>query len=213
MDIVTAKISGYDGEAITLLPSIPLDNDLLVKQPDYIEIRLHDGRSISAEQRKRIFATIRDIAKWSGEEPEYLRSMLTWDYCMTAECDYFSLSTTDMTTAYHFTNYLLEFCIKWGVPLSEPPTKRTDDIDKFLYCCIKYRKCCICGRHADIHHITGSRIGMGNDRNEVLQVGREAVALCREHHTACHNNEVKLLGKYKVYGIKLDEYLVKRLNL
>ncbi len=170
MDIVTAKIAGYDGEVITLLPSVPLDHELMTKQPDYIEIRLHDGRAISAEQRKRIFATIRDIAKWSGEEPEYLRSMLTWDYCREAECDYFSLSTIDMETARGFINYLIEFCLKWGVPLSEKPTERTDDIDKYLYNCIKYRKCCICGRHADIHHITGSRIGMGNDRREVLQV-------------------------------------------
>lgn len=50
--ITTAKIVGYDGDCLTLRPDGYIDNELLKKSVDKVEIRLVDGRTITAEQRK-----------------------------------------------------------------------------------------------------------------------------------------------------------------
>ena len=62
-----------------------------------------------------------------------------------------------------------------------------------------------------MHHV--DRIGMGRDRKTIVHVGMRAIALCREHHIMAHNNEATLFEKYHIYGIKLDEYLCKKLKL
>ena len=78
--------------------------------PRRVEVRLDDGRTISVDQRRKIFAIIRDISLWSGHEPEELRQYLEWDFCSRAMREWFSLSDCDMTTAREFIAYLISFC-------------------------------------------------------------------------------------------------------
>lgn len=209
--ITTAKIIGYDGKNLIVIPDEPIDRVMLKKQVNKVEIRLDDGRTISADQRKKIFAIIRDISIWCGHEPEYLRQFITWDFRMNYGFDVFSLSNVDMTTAREFITYLIEFCFAHNVPTKDTLLNQADDISKYLYLCLEHRKCAICNKKADVHHI--DRIGMGGNRNKVNHVGRLAIALCREHHQATDYGEKELFEKYKIYGIKLDEYLVKKLKL
>ena len=51
--IVTAKIIGYDGKNMVVIPDASIDKELIQKQINRVEIRLNDGRTITAEQRKR----------------------------------------------------------------------------------------------------------------------------------------------------------------
>ncbi len=118
-----------------------------------------------------------------------------------------------MTVARQYINVLIDFCLHYGVPLYEPMTNRTDDIDAYLYMCLYYRKCAVCGRAADVHHVTGSKIGIGADRDKAHHVGREAIALCRTHHNEAHSREKEFFEENHIYGIKLDEILCERLNL
>ena len=118
-----------------------------------------------------------------------------------------------MTVARQYINILIDFCLHYGVPVYEPMTNRTDDIDAYLYMCLYYRKCAVCGRAADVHHVTGSKIGMGADRDKAHHAGREAIALCRIHHNAAHSREREFFEENHIYGIKLDETLCERLNL
>lgn len=118
-----------------------------------------------------------------------------------------------MTVARQYINVLIDFCLHYGVPLYEPMTDRTDDIDAYLYMCLYYRKCAVCGRAADVHHVTGSKLGMGADRDKAHQVGREAIALCRTHHNEAHSREKEFFEENHIYGIKLDETLCERLKL
>jgi hypothetical protein len=119
-----------------------------------------------------------------------------------------------MTEAREFINYLIDFCLYHGISTRDTSMlDYTDDISHYLYACMAYRKCCICGDKAEIHHCEGSRIGMGFNRNHVDNVGKKAIALCRKHHNQAHNNEYGFFDKYHVYGIKLDNYLVKKLGL
>ena len=79
--IVTAKIEKLENGKLVLKPDADISRFLAQKRPRRVEVRLDDGRTISADQRRKIFAIIRDISLWSGQEPEELRLYLEWDFC------------------------------------------------------------------------------------------------------------------------------------
>ncbi len=209
--IVTGKILQYDGENLLLSLSSSIERELIKKHIGSVELRLNDGRTISADQRKKIFAIIRDISLMSGHEPEYLKQLMKWDFCSESGYDWFSLSDVDMTTASEFITYLIAFCFNYNVPTRDTLLNRTDDISKYLYLCLEHRKCAICNKKAEVHHV--DRIGMGADREKIVHVGLEAIALCHEHHMEAHLREKELFKEFFIYGIKLDEYLCKCLSL
>jgi hypothetical protein len=209
--ITTGKIIAYDGRQLTIVPAEPLTREILKKRIKQVELRLWDGRQISPEQRRKIYAIIRDIAAWSGHEPEELKALFKWNFCSIDGREEFSLSDVDMTTAREFITYLIEFCFYNNVPTMDSLLNRTDDIGKYLYLCLEHRKCAICNDKAHVHHV--NRIGMGRDREKICHVGLEAIALCTRHHDEAHRDEKKLFADYHIYGIKLDEYLCEKLNL
>ena len=211
--IATAKISEYDGSRLVLFPDIPLEREILRKRIMEVELHLTDGRQISPEQRRKIYALIRDISNWSGHEPEYLKQYLKWSFCSSDGREDFSLSDVDMTTAREFLTFIIEFCFYNNVPTTDSMLDRTDDIGKYLYMCLEYRKCAICNKKAEVHHVEGSRIGMGRDREDIVHEGLEAIALCSEHHSEAHMDERGLFELHHIYGIKLDSYLCDRLKL
>lgn len=211
MMITTAKILKVDENRVLLQPDENINRELQQKQITSVELRLDDGRTISIEQRKKIFALIRDIALWSGHEPEDIRSFLQWDFICRKGYEWFSLSNVDMTTAKEFITYLITFCFVWNVPTKDTLLNQTDDIGKYLYLCLEHRKCAICNKHAEVHHV--ERIGMGRNREKIVHIGLLAIALCPEHHDMAHIDEKALFEQYFIYGIKLDKYLCDRLNL
>ena len=50
--IVTAKILQGEGKKLVVLPDKDISRYLAQKRPSWVEIRLNDGRTISADQRK-----------------------------------------------------------------------------------------------------------------------------------------------------------------
>ena len=128
--ITTAKIKSYDGENLVVLPYVPLTREILQKRSSDVEIRLWDGREISPVQRRKIYATIRDVSAWSGHEPEELKQYFKWNFCSMDGRENFSLSDVDMTTAREFISYLIEFCFYNNVPTQDSMLDRTDDIGK-----------------------------------------------------------------------------------
>lgn len=208
----SGKIIEYDGERLVVLPDDNLEREILRKRIRSVELTLWDGRRISPEQRRKIYAVIRDISEWSGHEPEYLKQYFKWNFCGIDGRDEFSLSDVDMTTAKEFINYLIEFCFYNDVSIKDSMLDRTDDIGKYLYLCLEYRKCAVCNKRAEVHHV--DRIGMGGNREEIIHEGLSAVALCHEHHMEAHiKGEKDVFERYHIYGIKLDEYLCERLRL
>ena len=179
------------------------------------EIRIDDRRTITNQQRAKIFATIKDISVYTGDHPEDLRAFLLYDYCIATGEIPFSLSNCSISQAKEFITFIIDFILKHNIPLSDAALNRTDDIDKYLYMCIKYRKCSITGQaNADIHHCTGSRIGMGGDRRQASNKGRELIALSREWHNRVHQEgEKTIFDLYKIYGITVSEDTLKELKL
>lgn len=209
--LTTARIRGYDGRYLLVEPIVSIDRELLQKQVDTVELRLDDGRTLSAEQRRKIFAIIRDISLWSGHSPEYLRQYLTWDFISLTGRDWFSLSDVDRTTAREYISYLINFCFHHDVPSKDTLLHQTDDIGRYLYLCLEHCKCAVCNRRAEVHHV--DRIGMGRDREQIVHEGLLAIALCREHHEEAHRREKEFFEDNHIYGIRLDAYLCRCLNL
>ena len=129
---------------------------------------------------------------------------MKYEHMKRTGCGYFSLSNCTMDTAREYINTLMEFALENSVPLSDLGVDRTDDIGKYLYFCIKHRKCAVCGRKGEIHHVDA--IGMGNDRRKVDDSNYRKICLCREHHTIAHQRGMESFEKmYKVYGITVKE--------
>lgn len=191
-------------EIIINVPNHRLGNMLEHKMIRKAELRLDDGRTISAEQRKKAYATIADIADYTGYLPEEQKEWLKFLHRAYTGCDYFSLSNCTMDTAREFINTILEYAIENGIPLSDEAISRTDDIGRYLYFCIMNTKCAVCGRQGEIHH--EDAIGMGNDRRKYDDTNNRKICLCREHHTIAHQMGVERFRQmYKVYGIIIKE--------
>lgn len=54
--IVTAKIEKLENGKLVLKPDVDISRFLAQKRPRRVEVRLDDGRTISADQRRKIFA-------------------------------------------------------------------------------------------------------------------------------------------------------------
>lgn len=196
---------GQDGtELIISIPGKHIGDQISRKRIRNAEMRFDDGRHISAEQRKKVYATIRDIADYTGYLPEEQKEWLKYLHISNTGCDYFSLSDCTMDTAREFINTILEYALENGVPLSEDAINRTDDIGRYLYFCIKNKKCAVCGKPGEIHH--EDAIGMGNDRKKVDDSNHKKICLCRLHHTMAHQlGVIRFTEMYKVYGIIVKE--------
>lgn len=168
------------------------------------EIRIDDGRTITNSQRAKIFATIRDIGLYTGHHPEDLRAILLYDYCIETGEMPFSLSNCSISQARDYITFIIDFILKHNIPLSDAALRRTEDIDRYLYGCVKYRRCCICGDDGETHHYDS--IGMGNDRKTLDDSNHRKIQLCRKHHSEAHNIGRDTFGKkYHVYGIIYQE--------
>ena len=233
--ITTGKITDWDGQKWI---GIEVEDDiydmLANKMSATVTINIPDGRKISAQQRRKIFVLVHSIADFaygvrndrdyteclrqlkllyvtSLADDEAVRRMLTVRFCELSDIDMFSLSDVDMTTARHFIDWLVEMCVEYEVPCQDTLLNLCEDIGKYLYNCVANRRCCICGKKADIHEV--ETVGMGRDRRKIHHLGQEVQPLCRQHH-----NEVGDLGqtsfnnKYHLQTIKLDKTLCKKLK-
>lgn len=200
-----AKITEYaeaqNGTQLLLsVPGLKMGDMLQRKKISSVELRFDDGRHISAEQRKKAYATIRDIADWTGYMPEEMKEILKYQHMICTGDAYFSLSNCSMDTAREFINTILEFALENGIPLSDNAIDRTDDIGRYLYYCLIHKKCAVCGRDGEIHH--EDAIGMGNDRTRIDDSDYKKICLCRIHHTIAHQmGVIRFRQTYKVYGI------------
>ena len=185
---------------------------LLHKNVSKCEVMFDDGRRISADQRKKIYATLRDISQWSGYDPEYAKEIMKYEYISRTGVPYFSLRDTDMTTAREFLQFLIEFCVEQEIPTKDNLIDRSPDISRYIYCCLVFKKCCISGKKAELHHVDA--VGRGRDRDKIIHLGYRVMPLSRAYHTEAHTVGQKSFDeKYKVYGIKLDKRLCEIWNV
>lgn len=210
-----------DGQVV-ITAGLPSLDRALLREYKQVEIILPDGRRISPEQRRKAYALIGEVAEYvdgirNAETIEEQKGLLKMEFMLrrmeATERRMFSLADCSVTTAREFINYLVDFIIANDIPTRVPLIENCDDVQRYIYACLMNRKCAVCGKHADVHHCEGSRIGNGNDRTKVHHLGREVLPLCRVHHTECHNGEKEFIEKYHLQPVKLDEQLCRRLKL
>lgn len=204
-----AKLKAYkvtqDGTELKIfVPNRNLQNEIIDGRVRTCEIRLEDNRKISYEQRKKAYACIADISKYTGYQPEQAKELMKYLYIIRTGGEYFSLSNCSMETAKEFINVLLDYIIENGIQMDESGVDRSEDIDHYLWKCLRERKCCVCGRKADLHH--SQAIGRRFNRKHFDDSNLMKMALCRNHHTESHTiGQKEFMKKYKVYGIKYKE--------
>lgn len=180
-----------------------------------------DREEISAEQRRKIFAIIAEIANWSGHDPEYLRKNLTKDFLM-ANREKLMLSIISLASgggcdkglASLLIDYLIDFCLENNVPTSRPLQEYADDLERYTYAALLHKRCVVCGKKADIHHCEGSHVGMGRNRKEMIHLGAVLMPLCREHHNECHTiGQTEFDLKYHTKGVVADKRICQKVGL
>lgn len=174
-----------------------------------------DSRPLSDKQRRMCYALINAIAEWSGSEPNDIKEAFKMEFWAerveTLADKVFSLSNAPMSLVAAFQKFLIGFILENDVPLKFSLLDYVDDTKDYVYRCLINKKCCICGKRADLHHLEGYTIGMGNNRNEVSHIGRKAISICRIHHTEIHQiGEKDFMKKYHLDGgVEIDKTLAK----
>lgn len=215
IDSISGRIIGYDEKRKELLIRAPYDDvkSLIKREYKSCIIQLIDSRPLSDKQRKSCYAMIGAISEFAGmgKEPskEWLKLKFIVEDLQCTSDRIFSLSNAPMSLVCAFQRFLVRFILDWDIPLSFSLLDMVDDIQDYIYSCLISKKCVICGKHAELHHV--DRVGMGRDRKDILHEGLEAISLCRKHHEEAHSiPDSEFFGKYHINGgIILDKTLCK----
>lgn len=207
MMTLKGRVAGYQNKRLLIAAPLEDNWEIVCKDIRSCEVLLRDGREITPDQRKKIYATIRDISDWSGHEPEELKNHFKAEYVARTGEEWFSLSDVDRTTASRFLELLIEFCLQWDIPIyGDSLAERSPDIARYVYLCLAHKKCCVTGKKAELHHVDA--VGMGRDRKEIVHLGYRVLPLCREKHTEAHTlGQKSFEEKYHLFSVRLDENL------
>lgn len=209
--ILVGSVVGETDRGINIFVPFPERIDKLYGCHESVGVEFVDKRRISAKQRKKAYVLISYIAAWWGYTPlEAMKEMLKLMFVGEAETlrRSFSLSNCDMTTARLFITYLIDFCILHGVDVGEPLYQLSEDIPRYVWACLMNKRCAVCGRKAELHHVDA--VGMGRNRKEICHIGMRALPLCREHHTEIHSiGREDFLRRYIIEPVRIDERIAK----
>jgi hypothetical protein len=183
---------------------------------DEVTVIWQDNRHITPEQRRKAWALMTEIAAFQGQDKEDTyaeqRSAFTLKHLETLQDGLFHLSSATVTTARAFITMLVEIIIEYGIPTKEPLYGLCDDIQRYVYACLMNKKCAVCGRKTELHHVT--KIGMGRNRREIDHIGMLALPLCRDHHDEAHRiGETAFQEKYHLVPIEIDQKIAKKYGL
>lgn len=212
IDRVRGKIVNYDERRGVVTIEAPYVDFVTMCRREYkeVEITMLDSRPLSDKQRKSCYAMIREIALWSGYEPDEIKDMFKFNFLSALEetMNTFSLSDAPMSLVAAFQTFLARFIVAHDVPTRRPMLEYVDDIDDYVLACLAQKKCVICGLKADLHHVDA--IGAGRDRTEIVHEGMKVLPLCREHHIEAHTiGRDSFNTKYHVHGIEADKTICK----
>ena len=116
-----------------------------------------DSRSLSDRQRRACYAFIGAIADWSGSSREEVKEAFKIDFWAehidTLADKIFSLSDAPMSLVCRFQRFLIDFILRENVPTKFPILDFVDDIKDYTYLCLVNKKCTVCGRRGELHHV------------------------------------------------------------
>lgn len=219
VDVVKGKITDVSPDGFVTIVA-KYDDWMTLTKRQYSEcyVEMIDGRKLSDKQRKMCWSLIGEIADWQGQSRgETAKDMVN----MARKVDFlinelgknaerlFSLSNAPMSLVCAYQRYLVRFAVENGIQTRKPMLEYADDVGDYVYSCLIYKRCAVCGRLAELHHI--ERVGMGRNRNEICHIGMEALPLCREHHAEAHTMpDADFFAKYHLDGgIEIDKAIAR----
>jgi hypothetical protein len=183
---------------------------------DEVTVVWSDSRPRTPEQNRKAWALMTEIADFQGQEKEttYREQALafTEKSLEILQGRLFHLSTATVSEARAFITMLIEIIVEYGIPTKEPLYTMCEDIERYIYACLMNKKCCICGKKADLHHV--SQIGAGYSRETKPQLGALVMPLCRVHHTEYHTIGGTAFGeKYHVVSVPMDKRIAQKYGI
>jgi hypothetical protein len=113
-----------------------------------------------------------------------------------------------MTTAREFISYLIDFIIAEDIPSQVSLIDNCEDIGRYVYACLINKKCCVCGKKAQLHHVQS--VGSQGYRDKINHIGLEALPLCADHHTESHTiGQESFMGKYHLKPVIIDKKIAQ----
>lgn len=215
IDIIPGEVIAWDERSgmLTIRASYSDWPTMVKRGYKKVSIQLIDSRPISDKQRRACYALLREIADYTGQGTDSTKEwmklkFLAEDLGETAD-KIFSLSNAPMSLVCAFERFLVRFILEWDIPVRFPLLGFVDDVQDYLYACLINRKCAVCGKRADLHHV--DHVGMGRDREEIVHEGMECMPLCREHHQECHQiGQQTFNEKYHFEsGIEIDKTICR----
>ncbi len=210
-EVLTGTIVNADKDGILIRTPIPA---FYTKRAyEVCNVEFVDGRPLSNEQRKKAWALMTDIAQWAGTDKDDTYILFRWRFTQatveTLKRKLFHLSSATMTEAKEFINFLITFVLDFDVPLKVPLYETTDDIDYYMHECLTHKKCAVCGKAAQLHHV--DRVGShGGSRETINHIGLRAEALCAEHHAELHDTgQAEFDERYHFHGVPIDQEIAK----
>lgn len=202
------KLTAIQGDQITIKLDDELNHFKLAKwangkQPT-IELQVEDGRSISPDQRKKIFALLNDMSAYTGYDPREMEIEMKYQFYIYTGSEEFSMANCSMRKANEFLTFLLDFCFKYGIPFKTKTWDLIPDSYPKAMQCLRHRQCVICGKpHSDVDHYTA----VGNRSRKVVDHRKLYFeCLCRKHHTERHQlGAASFIAKYHIKPVQLSE--------
>lgn len=182
-------------------------------------------QKLSIDQMKLIWILCSEYGELIGYEREDMREILQSEFCSKREYEDFSISprknnACSMDIATEFIQFIIEHSVNAGYHLilhegtGSNKSKRSaryviPDIRRWVLAHLLNKKCCICGKAADLHH-EPSLGSIGYEHDTGLLTG--FLPLCRSHHTERHNTEWEVFkNKYHVQEVWLTENIIENL--
>jgi hypothetical protein len=189
----------------------PVDN-----LSDEVLVYWQDSRARTLEQIRKAWALMGEIAEYQGQgKDDVYREQSTafsLKHLEILQGELFHLSTATVSTARAFINLLIEIILEYGIPTKEPLYGLCDDIERYVYACLMNKKCAVCGRKTELHHV--QTVGMGRNRHEIDHIGMLCLPLCREHHDEAHLIGNKAFEeRYHLIPIQIDQKIAKKYGL
>lgn len=183
---------------------------------DEVTVVWSDSRPRTPEQNRKAWALMTEIADFQGQEKEttYREQALafTEKSLEILQGRLFHLSTATVSEARAFITMLIEIIVEYGIPTKEPLYTMCEDIERYIYACLMNKKCCICGKKADLHHV--DQVGMGYSRETKPQLGARVLPLCRVHHTEYHTlGKTEFENRYHVVPVPMDRRIAGKYNI
>lgn len=139
--------------------------------------------------------------KTLGEDLEivkmaYIKSIQ--DFCLNYENFSLALNLMSKEGYRKFIEYLFDFFNEKEIPYRKEIADllRKNENDYFIFICLKYKRCTMCGNPGELAHI--EHVGSAGYKSDYGQL--TYTCLCRKHHSESHAD-----GRVKISGIKLNK--------